>query len=89
MVTAKQGKISFEFPLKVEDYVNGSVRAVGEYKFETGLQQTPGFVFRDRKRYFRIGIVNVRIITIKLWCMHYTTYLIFCPVSMCSFPHGQ
>ncbi|OXA63208.1 Glutamate receptor ionotropic, kainate 2 [Folsomia candida] len=58
MVTAKQGKISFEFPLKVEDYVNGSVRAVGEYKFETGLQQTPGFVFRDRKRYFRIGIVN-------------------------------
>ncbi len=59
MVTAKAGKISFGFPLKIEDFENGTARPVGDYKLDTALTLRPEFVFRKRKRYFRIGIVNV------------------------------
>ncbi|ODM95541.1 Glutamate receptor ionotropic, kainate 2 [Orchesella cincta] len=54
----KNGRLSFNAPVQVEDFVNGSGKAVGTYTFSKGITLNPAFVFRTRKRYFRIGIVE-------------------------------
>lgn len=56
---AKDGRISFNLPIMLDDYVKGIGKPVGEFKIEKGLNLNSKFVFRPRKRYFRIGIVEV------------------------------
>lgn len=61
LLIAKEARISFNVPVILEDYVNNSGKSVGEYSLGKGLNLDPKFVFRPRKRYFRIGIVEVLI----------------------------
>lgn len=58
LLTAKDSRISFAIPVVLEDFVNGAGRHVGDYTLSKGLDLDPKFIFRTRKRYFRIGIVE-------------------------------
>jgi hypothetical protein len=79
LIIAKEGKISFGFPLKFEDFINGSSLSVGEFRLESGLQKLPAFSFRKRPKYFRIGIVEVIVYNqfFGLACKSFVNYYSF------------
>jgi len=58
--TVQDGKISFISSLRFEEVENGTAAHVGDFAMgSSGLTLNANFKFRTRKRYFRVGIVNV------------------------------